>query len=79
MDIRQAIIVEAESWINTPYHHNQQLKGAGVDCGQILVAVYSKFGFIPEDYKIGYYPPDFALHKDFRVVFVHCSKIRRGD
>jgi cell wall-associated NlpC family hydrolase len=65
MTIRDDVIAEAESWIGTPYHHGQRVKGAGVDCGQILVGVYSKFGFIPEDYSIAYYPPDFAMHKDF--------------
>lgn len=66
MDPRRALIVaEAESWIGTPYHHEARVKGGGVDCGQILIAVYSVHGFMPSDYKVEHYPPDFAMHRDF--------------
>lgn len=65
MDPRRELVVrEAESWLGTPYHHEARVKGSGVDCGQILVAVYSQFDFLPADYEIKHYPPDFAMHRD---------------
>lgn len=65
MDPRRELVVkEAETWLGTPYHHEARVKGAGVDCGQILIAVYSKFNFLPADYKLEHYPPDFAMHRD---------------
>ena len=65
MTQRADVIAEAESWLGTPFHHEARVKGAGVDCGQILLAVYSKFGFMPKDYKLEHYPPDFAMHRDY--------------
>lgn len=65
MDQRRKLVInEAESWLGTGFHHEARVKGAGVDCGQLLIAVYSKFGFMPRDYKLAHYPPDFALHRD---------------
>lgn len=62
-DIRRPwVVAEAESWLETPFHHEARVKGAGVDCGQLLIAVYSKFGFMP-DLKVPHYSSDFALHR----------------
>lgn len=62
-DIRLAIVEEAKTWLGTPYHHQAQVKGAGVDCVQILIAVYNKvLGIEPPD--IGYYAPDWMLHRE---------------
>lgn len=46
---RQAVIAEARSWMGTPFHHMARVKGlrGGVDCGQILAAVYETVGQIP--------------------------------
>lgn len=64
---REAIISEAESWIGTPFHHEARVKGpkGGVDCGQLLIAVYGKLGYMPLDYALKHYPPDFAMHRDY--------------
>jgi len=35
----------------------------GVDCGQLLIAVYSACGLSP-DFDVGDYPPDWMLHRD---------------
>jgi cell wall-associated NlpC family hydrolase len=60
--IREAIVREAMTWLNTPYHHAARIKGGGVDCGQILIAVYSEVGLI-DDYVPDEYPHDWALHR----------------
>jgi hypothetical protein len=35
---RQIVIEEAKTWLDTPFVMNACLKGAGVDCGQFLIA-----------------------------------------
>lgn len=57
------VIKEALSWKGTPFAHLQRCKGAGVDCGQYLIAVYHAVGLIPE-VEVGYYPRDFHRHND---------------
>lgn len=59
---RQAVVAEAKTWLKTPYHHSARIKGAGVDCAQILIAVYSACGII-EAFDPGYYPSDWMLHR----------------
>lgn len=58
---RQDIITEAETWLGTPWHHKACIKGAGVDCGWFIYAVFLECGLIkPTDIKD--YPRDWALH-----------------
>ncbi len=61
--MRERIVAEATSWLGTPYHHMGRVKGAGVDCLQILIAVYSAVGLMPA-IEPGYYPGDWMLHRD---------------
>src|SRR5580693_6932362 len=63
MNVRQKVVEEARRWIGTPYHHRAKVLGAGVDCIQLLVAVYSACGLI-EDADTGDYPMDWMLHRD---------------
>jgi len=42
------VVIEARSWIGTPYHRRAAIKGAGVDCGMLPYAVLRKFDLIPE-------------------------------
>lgn len=60
---RQKIIAEARTWLGTPWHHAGKIKGAGVDCGQILIEVYANCGFIARP-NVDDYPRDWALHRD---------------
>lgn len=50
------------SWLKTPWHHHARVRGAGVDCAQLLIAVYSDAGLIP-DFDPGDYPPDWMQHR----------------
>jgi len=61
--LREAVLTEAQSWIGTRFHHMAQVKGAGVDCGQLLLAVYEACGCMPK-VDPGYYPPDFHVHQN---------------
>lgn len=45
----EALITEAHTWLNTPYHAHARIKGkgGGVDCAQLLIAVYEGTGLAP--------------------------------
>jgi len=59
---RAAIVAEAQSWLKTPYHHAADVRGAGVDCGMLLVRVFVDAGLCaPFDPRP--YPPDWMLHR----------------
>lgn len=58
---RAAVVAEARKWIGTPYHHMADVRGAGVDCGMLLIRVYVDTGVIaPVDPRP--YPADWMLH-----------------
>ncbi len=43
---RARIVQEALSWLGTPYRPNACLKGVGVDCMQLVMAVYEASGLL---------------------------------
>jgi cell wall-associated NlpC family hydrolase len=45
---RQLVIDELKTWIGTPYRGWSCVKGAGVDCGQLIYGVFRACGFLPE-------------------------------
>jgi cell wall-associated NlpC family hydrolase len=53
---------EARTWLGTPFHHAARVRGAGVDCGQLLAAVYAPQEQGPE------YPPGWWQHGDREVL-----------
>lgn len=61
--LRAAVVTEAESWLGTPYHHRARVKGAGVDCAQILIGVYGNVGLV-DPFDTDDYPMDWMLHRD---------------
>lgn len=58
---RAAVVKEALSWKGTPYHHEARAKGAGVDCAQLLAAVFINCGLIAPPV-IERYPPDWHFN-----------------
>jgi cell wall-associated NlpC family hydrolase len=60
---RAAVVEEAKSWLGTPWVHNARIKGAGVDCAQLLIGVFSGAGVI-EAFDTGEYPVDWMLHRE---------------
>jgi cell wall-associated NlpC family hydrolase len=59
---RRAIAREAQSWIGTPYHPQADIKGAGVDCGMLLVRVFVDTGLC-EPFDPRPYADDWYLHR----------------
>ena len=62
MSIRDEIIASARRWRRTPFHHHARVKGVGVDCLNLLVAVYQESGLLSLDYQLPDYPRDWHLH-----------------
>ena len=60
---RQAVTTAAMRWLGTPFHHEAMVKGAGVDCGMFLIAVYREVGLIPE-FTVEHYSSQWHLHRD---------------
>jgi cell wall-associated NlpC family hydrolase len=61
-DQRRFVVREARSWIGTPYHPQADIKGAGVDCGMLLVRVFVDTGLCaPFDPRP--YADDWYLHR----------------
>lgn len=62
MTTREVVVAEAKTWLGTPYHHQGKVKGAGVDCGQLLIEVYHNVGMTPA-IDTGHYPSDWHFHR----------------
>ena len=60
---RLRLVEIAHSWLGTPWHHEARIKGAGVDCLQLLIAVYVEAGLI-DDIHPDPYASDWHLHRD---------------
>ena len=59
---REAVIAAALAWRGTPFHHEAMVKGAGVDCGMFLIAVYREAGLIPH-FTVEHYSHQWQLHR----------------
>ncbi len=78
---RAAVVAEAMTWIGTKYHHAARVKGAGVDCGQLPLAVFEAVGLIPP-VDPGTYPHDWHMHQDeeryLAIVERFCDRLPDG-
>lgn len=61
--IRQQLVAEARTWLRTPFHHRARVKGAGIDCVNLLIAVYQSAGIV-DDIDPGEYTRDWHMHHD---------------
>lgn len=66
-DQRAAIVAEANAWLGTPYHHHGRIKGVGVDCAQILLAVYVDALALAPALDVGQYSTQWHLHRGEEV------------
>jgi cell wall-associated NlpC family hydrolase len=60
LDLRADIVREAESWLHTPFHVGAHVKGAGVDCGYLLIESARVAVAVPKD--VPYFPIDWYLN-----------------
>ncbi|MDP3650529.1 MAG: hypothetical protein Q8R67_02490 [Rhodoferax sp.] len=59
--LRTAIVAEALTWLETPFHHQARLKGCGVDCANLLAGVFAAVGLVPA-IALDAYPQDWHIH-----------------
>jgi cell wall-associated NlpC family hydrolase len=54
LDSMKSLVEEAREWLGTPWHHNQKVKGKGVDCIRFVESLAEsqgiEIGFIPAHY-----------------------------
>lgn len=73
-DVRTAIVAEARSWVGTPYHHHGRVKGVGVDCAQILLAVYADALGLAPSFDVGQYSTQWHLHRSEEIYLEWLSR-----
>jgi cell wall-associated NlpC family hydrolase len=61
---RELVVAAARTWAGTPYHHLAKVKGAGVDCGQLVIAAFEEAGAIQESPSPEFYTCDWHLHRN---------------
>jgi cell wall-associated NlpC family hydrolase len=59
---RRRVCDIARTWLNTPYHPEARVKGAGCDCATLLVEVYEEAGLLPH-LELEHYPQDWHMHR----------------
>lgn len=81
-EARVAVVSEAITWINTPWRHQGNLRGVGVDCGHFMMAPYVACGII-EPVDPGNYSRHWNLHRTDEVylgfVQQHTREIARAE
>jgi cell wall-associated NlpC family hydrolase len=60
-EARGRVVSAARGWLGTPFHDLARVKGAGVDCAQLLAACFFEAAAIPR-VETGYYSPQHMLH-----------------
>ncbi|MGP0058402.1 MAG: hypothetical protein ACLPID_03830 [Beijerinckiaceae bacterium] len=82
MQQRDRIVAEARRWIGTPYHNCADVRGAGVDCGMLIVRVFVDTGLTPP-FDPRPYPPDWHLHrgeeKYLGFILAHCAEVTQPE
>lgn len=49
--MRDRILTEARSWIDTPFHHQGRVKGAGCDCIGLCIGVGKALELVPQEFE----------------------------
>lgn len=73
---RARVLAVARSWLGTPWHHKARVRGVGVDCAQLLIAVYSEAGLF-DAFDPGEYAIDRMLHSAEPVFQGWCERYGR--
>lgn len=74
----ESAVTQARTWVGTPYHAEADVRGAGVDCGMLIVRVFVDAGLVPL-FDPRPYPPDWHLHRSeeryLGWVHDHCREV----
>jgi NlpC/P60 family putative phage cell wall peptidase len=87
--INDEIVKEALTWLNTPYHHQAGVKGAGVDCAMYVLCVGRNINIVDPNIKAPKYSTQWHLHNKeelllqtleyFGCVEINISDMQPGD
>lgn len=50
------VVLEARSWLGTPYEHQHRVKGHAVDCVGLVIGVARNLGVVPPEFDVNAYP-----------------------
>lgn len=45
---RASVVSAASAWLGTPFLHDAEIRGIGVDCAHLIKAVYAQLGLMPD-------------------------------
>lgn len=76
MQARANVCTLARRWLGTPWHHQARVQGAGVDCAQLLIAVYAEAGLLAA-FDPGNYAIDHMLHSEREAFRGWCDRFAR--
>lgn len=65
---RAAVIAEALTWLDTPWHHWACLKGVGVDCVRYPEGVAKALGTLPQTWLPPRYTQEWHLHQQSSIL-----------
>lgn len=74
MKAREQAVEIARSWIGTPYVLRGRVKGAGVDCGTLLLEYLVEIGAAPADEILPLYASDWFCHTRDQRYMLHLMK-----
>jgi NlpC/P60 family putative phage cell wall peptidase len=72
-EARRDVVAIARTWIGTPFHDCASVKGAGVDCAQLVKAVYIEAGLMAP-FDLPHYSPQWFLHQEGEAFLSHVSQ-----
>lgn len=64
----------ATSWVGTPFHHAAAIKGVGVDCANLIVAIFVECGLM-RPWTPPAPPADWFLHRSVEHYVNELSKV----
>lgn len=79
---REAIVQEARTWLNTPFHHQGRVKGAGCDCAGLVVGVAKNLKYQVNDVTNYAHTPDsyvFQQTVETHLDKINMSEVKKGD
>lgn len=53
---RVEVVAAARGWIDTPFQHQQRIKGLAVDCAGLVIGVARELGLVAPDFDVTAYP-----------------------
>lgn len=75
---REDVIAVARSWIGTPYTPGGGVKGAGVDCGMLLVKIFQEVGYLDPSFDPRPYPIQWHFHQAGEKYLGFVEQFTRG-